>query len=58
MASKHDIVVLKVKQGHFETAMLILYNFIAGILSQLKVCRSTTFKYLRDSNFEYSDAAV
>ena len=58
MASKHDIAALKVKQGHFETAILILHNFIAGILSQLKVCRSTTFKYLRDSNFEYSDAAV
>ena len=28
------------------------------LLSQLKMSRSRTFKYLHDSNFEYSDAAV
>ena len=28
LASKHDIVALKVKQGHFETAILVLHNFV------------------------------
>ena len=28
LASKHDIAALKVKQGHFETAILILHNFV------------------------------
>ena len=28
LASKHDIAALKVKQGHFETAILIPHNFI------------------------------
>ena len=30
LASKHDITVLKVKQGHlsFETTILVLHNFI------------------------------
>ena len=27
-ASKHAIVALKVKQGHFETAILVLHNFV------------------------------
>ena len=27
-ASKHDIAALKVKQGHFETAILVLQNFV------------------------------
>ena len=27
LASKHDIAVLKVEQGHFETATLVLHNF-------------------------------
>ena len=27
LASKHDIAVLNVKQGHFETAILVLYYF-------------------------------
>ena len=57
MASKHDIAALKVKQGHFETAILILHNFVV-FLSQPKVFRSIIFKYLHDSNFEYSDVAV
>ena len=26
LASKHDIAVLKVEQGHFETAILVLHN--------------------------------
>ena len=28
LASKHDIVALKLKQGHFETAILVLHNFV------------------------------
>ena len=30
LASKHDIQIaaLKVKQGHFETAILVLHNFV------------------------------
>ena len=27
-ASKHDIAALKVKQGHFETAILVLQTFV------------------------------
>ena len=27
LASKHDTAALKVKQGHFETAILVLHNF-------------------------------
>ena len=27
LASKHDIAVLKVEQGQFETAILVLHNF-------------------------------
>lgn len=27
LASKHDIAVLKVEQGHFETSILVLHNF-------------------------------
>ena len=28
LAYKHDIAALKVKQGHFETATLVLHNFV------------------------------
>ena len=28
LAFKHDIAALKVKQGHFETAILVLHNFV------------------------------
>ena len=28
LASKHDITALKVKQGHIETAILVLHNFV------------------------------
>jgi len=28
LAPKHGIAALKVKQGHFETAILILHNFV------------------------------
>ena len=29
LASKHDIAALKVKEGHFETAILVFHNFVA-----------------------------
>ena len=57
LASKHDIAALKVKQGHFETAILVLHNFVVFYNGLIKVFRSITFKYLHDSNGEYSDAA-
>ena len=28
LASKHNIAALKVKQGHLETAILVLHNFV------------------------------
>ena len=28
LASKHEIAALKVKQGHFETAILVRHNFV------------------------------
>ena len=28
LASKRDIAALKVKQGHFETAILVLHSFV------------------------------
>ena len=28
LASKHDVAALKVKQGYFETAILIVHNFV------------------------------
>ena len=28
LTSKHDIAALKVKQGHFKTAILVLHNFV------------------------------
>ena len=28
LASKHDIATLKVKQGHFETAILVLHDYV------------------------------
>ena len=57
LASKHDIAALKVKQGHFETRHFGSSQF-CRLLLRLKVFRSTTFKYLHDSNGKYSDAAV
>ena len=32
LASKHDIVALKVKQGHFETVILVLHNLVIIII--------------------------
>ena len=52
-----NITSLKVKQGHFELAILVLHTF-SSFLLRLKVFRSITFKYLYDSNTDYSDAAV
>ena len=28
LGSKHDIAALKVKQGHFETGILVLHNYV------------------------------
>ena len=42
-----NMKLLKVKQGHFETSILVLDNFFAFL--RLKVFRSITFKYLYDS---------
>ena len=56
-SSKHDVAALTVKQGHFVTAILVFLQF-SRLLCRLKVCRSITFKYLHDSNADYSDAAI
>ena len=42
-----NMKLLKVKQGHFETSILVLDNFSPFL--RLKVFRSITFKYLYDS---------
>ena len=47
LASYMTFIRLKVKQGHFETAILILHNFFVFLL-RLKVFRSITLKYLYD----------
>ena len=57
LASNITFTRLKVKQGQFETAILIIHNFFVFLL-QLKVFRSITFNYLYDLNAEYSDWAV
>ena len=59
-ASKHDIAALKVKPGHFETAILVLHidSQFCSLLLGLNVFRSIAFKYLHDSNGENSDAAI
>ena len=49
--------LLKVKEGHLETAILILHNFYVFYFG-LKVFRSITLKYLYDSNAEYRDGAI
>ena len=33
LASKHDIAALKVKQGHFESTILVLYNFVVSFIT-------------------------
>ena len=50
------MALVKVEQGHFETATLILHNFFvfyygSGVWKNY-------IKYLHDSNAVYSDAAV
>ena len=55
LASEHCIAGVKVKQGYFKPPFwffTILSSFITVVF------RSTTLKYLHDSNAEYSDAAV
>ena len=47
----------KVKQGHFETAILILHNFFV-LYNDYKCLEADYIKYLHDSNAVYSDAAV
>ena len=34
LASKHDVAALKVKQGHFDTAILDLHNFVVFIVAK------------------------
>ena len=34
LASKYDIAALKVKQGHFETAILVLHNLPSFITAK------------------------
>ena len=53
-----NVTFAKVKQGHFETAFLILHMQFSRLLLRLKVFRSTTLKYLYDENAEYGDVAV
>ena len=48
-----NMISLNIKQGHFETATLILHNFFV-VYYGLRI----TFNYLFDSNTEYSDPAV
>ena len=57
LASKHDFAALRVKQGHFETPILVLYNFVIFYYG-LRCLETWHYKYLHDSNAEYSDAAV
>ena len=52
-----NMTLLKVKQRHFEIAVLILHNFLR-LLLRLRVFWNISLKYLGDSNAEYSDAAV
>ena len=52
-----SVILLKVKQVHFETAFCDSAQFFC-LLLRLKVFRSITFKDLYDSNTEYNDADV
>ena len=45
-----NMALVKVEQGHFETAILILHNVFVFYYGYIK--------YLHDSNAVYSDAAV
>ena len=50
-----NMTLLRVKQGHFESA--ILFFSIFRLLLRLKVFRSITSRYLYDLNIEYGDAS-
>ena len=52
-----NMTLLKVKQGHFETAILILHNFFVFYFGQ-RCLEAKHSKYIHDLNAEYSDAAV
>ena len=56
LTSKHDIA------GKGQTRALLDRHFgspqFCRLLLWVKVIRSITFKYLRDSNAEYNDAAI
>ena len=51
-----NMALLKVEQGHFETAILIVHNF-SSFITATGVWKNY-IKYLHDSNAVYSDAAV
>ena len=51
-----NMALVKVEQGHFETAILILHNF-SSFITATGVWKNY-IKYLHDSNAVYSDAAV
>ena len=51
-----NMALVKVEQGHFETAILILHNFFVFITATGVWKRY--MKYLHDSNTVDSDAAV
>ena len=50
------MTLLKVEQGHFKTAILILHNFF--VFYYATGVWKHYIKYLHDSNSVYSDAAV
>ena len=51
-----NMALLKVEQGHFETAILIVRNF-SSFITATGVWKNY-IKYHHDSNAVYSDAAV
>ena len=52
-----NMELLKVEQGHFETAILILHNFFVFYITATAVWKHY-IEHLHDSNAVYSDAAV
>ena len=52
LASKHDIAKGQTRTRHIDSSKFF------RLLLRLKVSKSITFKYLYDSNTEYSDAAA
>ena len=51
-----NMALVKVEQGHFETAILILHNFFVFITAT--GVWQNYIKYLHDSNTVYCEAAV